>query len=129
MKKIELFDTVLNRVCEVCMVRPQDVIEGRKFEAVVDARLLAVQYLRRIGLSNDDIALIILKKKHDDMGYYPSDSEWKSKSKAIAKMFNSYSERCMQSYSFCLISKGVKDFCTDLYSERYVHGMKNPPTK
>lgn len=71
MKKSEIFDRLLDKVCEVCEVRLGNIINGSKLQAVVDARMLAVQYLRRIGLTNDDIALIVMRKAKGDMTWCP----------------------------------------------------------
>lgn len=126
MRKTEMFEILLAKVCELCDVRSSDVLNYCKIQSVVDARLLLVQYLRRIGLSNDDIALIFIRAaKGKD--YYPGIDEWKRKAKGIDKMFNSYSSRCLQSYAFCIISKDIKEFCHNQYRDMYVVGMKKLP--
>lgn len=56
MKKSELYNIILNEVCEVCEVRRTTVVSSSKMQAVVDARILAVQYLRRAGMSFEEIA-------------------------------------------------------------------------
>ena len=86
-----MFDIILNKVCEVCEVAESSVIGGSRMQSVVDARVLCVQYLRRIGLSNDDISLIVLRNTSGD----PTQDEIKKKSKSIDKMFKSYSDRCL----------------------------------
>lgn len=120
MKKSEMFDLMIDEVCQVCEVRKEDVISGRKLQAVVEARVLAVQYLRRIGFSNDDIATIILRKKMSDPYYYPEIEEIKSKAKGIEKMFSSYSEHCLQSKAFCILSQDIKEFCTKQFQHDYI---------
>lgn len=120
MKKSEMFDLMMDEVCQVCEVRKEDVISGRKLQAVVEARVLAVQYLRRIGFSNDDIATIILRKKMSDPYYYPEIEEIKSKAKGIEKMFSSYSEHCLQSKAFCILSQDIKEFCTKQFQHDYI---------
>lgn len=62
MKKSEVFDEMLEKVCEVCEVTAEHILNDSRIPAVVDARILLVQYLERAGLSNDDVALIVLKK-------------------------------------------------------------------
>ena len=115
-----MFDLMMDEVCQVCEVRKEDVISGRKLQAVVEARVLAVQYLRRIGFSNDDIATIILRKKMSDPYYYPEIEEIKSKAKGIEKMFSSYSEHCLQSKAFCILSQDIKEFCTKQFQHDYI---------
>lgn len=127
MKKSEIFDLVLGKVCEVAEVRTDSVLSPCRLQAVVDARVLAVQYLRRIGLTNDDIALIVLRKRAGDMTLCPPMDEIKAKAKGIDKMFSSYSERCLQSYAFCLMSVEIKRFCRETYGELYLQGMKELP--
>lgn len=105
MKKSEMFDILVNKVCDVCEVRLDALINGSKLQSVVDARVLAVQYLRRIGLTNDDISLIIMRRKQGDLTLCPPIQEVKKKSKGIQKMFDSYSQRCLDSYAFnCKVS-------------------------
>lgn len=38
MKKSEMYNLVMDKVCEICEVRRYTVINGRKMQAVVDAR-------------------------------------------------------------------------------------------
>lgn len=127
MKKSEIFDTLLDKVCEVCEVRKDCVINGSKLQAVVDARILAVQYLRRIGLSSDDIALVVMREAAADMLLCPPLGELKKKAKSIDKLFNTYSSRCLSSYAFCLMSKEISEFCRSKYEEHYLSWMKSLP--
>lgn len=120
MKRSEIFDTVIGKVAEVCEVNVDDIISGSKIQSVVDARVITVQYLRRAGLSNDDIAEIVLKK----LGITPTVDAVKRKAKGVDKMFCSYSNRCLQSFAFCLMSKDIKAFCRETYKDMYIHGMK-----
>lgn len=129
MKKSEIFNTLIDKVCEVCEVRRDFVVEGRKLQAVVDARILAVQYLRRIGLSSDDIALIVLRESARDLSLCPPLGELKKKAKHIDKLFNAYSARCLNSYAFCLMSREICEFCRDRYEEHYLSWMKQLPSK
>ena len=129
MKKSEIFDRLLAKVCDVCEVRLDTIINGFKLQAVVDARVLSVQYLRRIGLTNDDIALIVMRKIKGDMTWCPPIQEVKKKSKGIQKMFDSYSRRCLESYAFCIMSSEIKDFCREQYKDMYLSWMKQLPTK
>lgn len=125
MKKSEMCDLVLAKVSEVCEVNKESIIQGSRLQAVVDARVLAVQYLRRIGLSADDIATYALTRKN--LGEPPTLEEVKKKSKSIEKMFDSYSRRCLESYAFCLMSKDIKDWCKEKYKDYYLSWMKEPP--
>ncbi|MCQ2147321.1 MAG: hypothetical protein MJZ16_07380 [Bacteroidales bacterium] len=127
MKKSEMFSIVLGKVAEVCEVREESIINGSKMQAVVDARILAVQYLRRIGLTNDDIALIIYRISSGDMNACPTMSDLKKKARNIDRLFCSYSQRCLESYAFCLMSKEIKEFCHEKYSEHYLGWMKDLP--
>ena len=129
MKKSEMYNLVVDKVCEICEVRRDTVINGRKMQAVVDARILIVQYLKRIGLSSDDIALLILRELAGDSFLCPPLSELKKKAKAVDKIFNFYSSRCLESYSFCLMSVDVKEWCRNRYKEYYIYGMKELPPK
>lgn len=129
MKKSEMFNQLIDKVCDVCEVRRDLVIDGRKMQAVVDARILAVQYLKRIGLSSDDIALIVLREIAKDPTLCPPMDELKRKAKGVDNMFNSYSARCLESYSFCLMSSDVKEWCRERYKEYYMYGMKELPPK
>lgn len=114
MKKSELFDGILAKVCEVCEVDYDAVIGGSKAQYIVDARCLAIQYLRRAGLSSDEIALIILRKTS---GVEPDATAIKKKAKAMDNLFKSYTERCLQSKVFCLLSKHINEWCVETYKE------------
>ena len=129
MKKSEIFDTLLSEVCDVCEVPEELVINGSRIQSVVDARILMVQYARRIGLSNDEIALIVMRKSSGNPMLCPSESEIKTKAKGIDKIFRSYSDRCLQSYAFCLMSADIKKVCRDKYEDIYLVGMKPLPPK
>ena len=117
MTKIEIFDIILNEVCHTCNVLPESVISGVKFQPIVDARYLTVQYLRRIGFSNDEIALTVMRKQRGDMNYRPSIEELKKKVKGVGKMFDAYSERCLQSVMFRIFSKDLTAFCRETFDE------------
>lgn len=119
----------MDKVCEISEVRRDCLVNGTKLQAVVDARMLVVQYLRRIGLSNDDIALLVLRELSGDHDLCPALSDLKRKAKAIDKIFKNYSDRCLQSYAFCLMSRDIKDFCRTTYQEYYLSWMKELPTK
>lgn len=125
MKKSEIFAILLDKVAEVCEVKPERIISGVKLQAVVDARVLVIQYLRRIGLSSDDIALVALKSQ----GIEPTDiKEIKRKAKNVDKLFNMYSSRCLQSYDFCLMSKEISQWCREQYQTLYFEpDMKQLP--
>lgn len=45
MKKSEMFDILMNKVCETCEVHSDLLINGSKLQAIVDARLLLVHYV------------------------------------------------------------------------------------
>lgn len=123
MKKSEMFDIILDEVSEVCEVSKESIIKGVKIQAVVDARMLCVQYLKRIGLSSDDIALITLRRQGKD----PTLEEIRSKAKSVDKQFDTYSQRCVESYSFCLMSRDISLFCREQYNILFVDGMKKLP--
>lgn len=127
MRKSEIYDTLLQKVSEVCEVNKSMIINGSRLKSVVDARVLAVQYLVRIGLSYDDIALITLRRIAGNPGYFPSLSEIKKKARSVQTMFCAYSSHCMQSYAFCLMSKEIKEFCISEYKTLYLAGMKGVP--
>lgn len=120
MKKSEMFSVLIDKVCEVCEVQREDIINGCKIQSVVDARVLLVQYLRRTGLSSDEIAEIVLRNR----GQSPTVQEVKKKAKGIDKLYYSYLDRVEQSFAFGLMAVEIKRFCRDYYGEQYVPGMK-----
>lgn len=97
MRRSEIYDDLMDHVCEICEVRRELVVGDRKLQAVFDARLLAVQYLRRLGMSNDDIALLVLREQAGDPTYMPLITDIRKKARSVARMFSSYSERCRHS--------------------------------
>lgn len=129
MKKSEMFDLLADKVSEVCQVRLDTIINGCKLQSVVDARMLLVQYARRAGLSNDDIALIVLRKIQGDDTYCPPLEVLKNKAKGIDRMFSQYSTRCMQSYMFGLMSIEIRNYFRETYIDFYQIGMKSLPIR
>lgn len=127
MKPSEIFDILLNKVCEECEVSLNDVINDVKVQSVVEARILAVYFLHRIGFSNDDIAVVVLRKKRGDMSYLPSMEEIKHKAKSVDKMWRAYCDKhdnptC---WKFNLAEKDIRKFCHDTYKELFMDGMKS----
>lgn len=111
MKKSEIFDVVLAMVCEECEVSATDVVEGVKDQTVVDARLLLVQYTRRIGLSNNEIARIVLQRRGEEI----NQEAVRRKAKCVDKMFKNYSDRCLQCRAFVLMSREINRLCTEVF--------------
>lgn len=123
MKKSEMFDILADKVCEICEVSKEDILNCCRRQSVVEARILLVQYLRRIGFSNDNIAEIVLMETNQPV----SDSIVKQKAKGVQKMFDAYSTHFLNSYAFCILSKDIKKFCHETYKDMYMHGMKSLP--
>ena len=42
MKKSEIYSEIIDKVCDICEVRRESMINGVRFESVVDARVLAM---------------------------------------------------------------------------------------
>lgn len=125
MKKSEIFNLVIDEVCEECEVRRDCVIDGNRMQSVVDARILAVQYLRRLGLSSDDIALFVLREIDGDPTLCPDIKDLKSKARSVNKMFNSYSARCLESASFRSMSLDIKHFFLNEHGDLCVSWPKD----
>lgn len=117
MRKSEIFDIVLAEVCKECEVPKTEVIGCSKVQTFVEARVLAVQYLHRLGLSYDDIALVVLRECAGNMALVPNVNEWKSKSRAVAKLFSSYTERCLESKAFRGHSTHLQAYCSEVFKE------------
>lgn len=58
MRKSEIYDDVVNDVCEICEVSRDSLLSESRLQPLVDARILVVQYLRRLGFGFDEILLI-----------------------------------------------------------------------
>lgn len=114
MKKSELFDAVLGKVCDVCEVEEDALLSSCKNQDLVDARMLLVHYLKKLGLSNDEIAKIYLCRSVGTTGLLPTTVAVKSKSKSIDRLFNSYVERCRESMIFGLMSSDVRTYCDEI---------------
>lgn len=119
MKKSEQFDLLIDAVCRECEVSRESLINDSKLQAVVEARTLAVHYLKRIGLTNDTIALIVLRKQAGDMSLMPTLHQIKMKAKSVAQMDEGYYERKRAPYpqSYELMEKEIKAFCHTKYKE------------
>lgn len=125
MKKSELYNIILDEVCEVCEVRRTTVVSSSKMQAVVDARILAVQYLRRAGMSFEEIALYVMREASGDAAYCPAVKDLRSKAKGIRKLFGSYTFRCYDSMMFQMLSRTIQADLKSIYelstnpSQRY----------
>ena len=117
MTKTEMFDAILDEVCQVCEVKKECILDGTRIQSVVDARILSIQYIRRLGLSNDDIALIVMREVAGDATLCPDMKTLKQKAKGIDKAFKNYSDRCLQSKAFRLMSYEINQFCNERFSE------------
>lgn len=121
MKKSQMFNIILEQVCELCEVDAEGVLGGCKQQSYVDARILCVQYVRRLGMTCDEIATIVIRLLKDDMTYKPTPEEIRGKSRGVEKMFNGYSTRCLQSRAFVLMSTSLKKFCDEHFWQDYIH--------
>lgn len=93
MKKSEVFDIILDKVSEVCEVDENAIIHCEKLQPVVDARILVVHYLRKLGFTNDDVALCVLRKLEGDNKYLPPIEIIRKKAKGVSKMFYAFHAR------------------------------------
>lgn len=108
MKKSEIYSEIIDKVCDICEVRRESMINGVRFESVVDARVLAIQAMRRVGLTNEDIALYFHREKQGDNLAVLSRTELKSKARGIQKSYVSYTQRCdTRGIAFCQLSIDV----------------------
>lgn len=105
----------MNKVCEVCEVCSADIINGRRTQDVVDARMLLVQYLRKGGLSNDDIAAIFIRKVTGNR--LPPLDAVKRKAKNIDRLYNEYYYRKNESRIFSMMSDEINEFCREFYNQ------------
>ena len=113
MKKSDIFNMVLDKVVEVCEVRKESILNRLKVNSVVDARILLVYILRRLGLTNDDIALVILRTT---LGRVPDLEEIKIKAKNVNKLFMMYSDR-YQSFAFRQMAKELCEYAKGIESD------------
>lgn len=100
MKKSEVFDIILDKVSDICEVNSDAIINCDKLQSVVDARILVVHYLRKLGFSNDDVALCVLRKLKGDNHYFPPTDIIRSKAKGVSKMFYAFPIRWETSKMF-----------------------------
>lgn len=115
MKKSEIFKIILEEVSEICEVRTETILGPSKYTSVVDSRILTVQYARRLGLTNEDIALYVLRMNAGDMKYNPTEKELRTKAKTVDNIFRSYSDRCLQSRAFVLMSCDMNKFIKEKF--------------
>ena len=115
MKKSELFDRIIDKVCEVCEVRRATMMSQSKIQAIVDARILGVQYLRRTGMSFEEIALYVMRESAGDSELCPPISEVRKKAKGMRRLFGSYTFRCYESKMFQMLSRAILTDLKDLY--------------
>lgn len=123
MKKSEIFDIILNEVVDVCEVTAEDVLNVKRTQSAVDARVLVVQYCRKAGLSNDDIAKIVLRKTDGCL----DDQYVLYKSKGVERMYYSYLDRMRESYAFGLMDDEICEYLKTKYGDIFKSGMKKLP--
>ena len=109
MTKKDIFDRIIDVVCECSCVDRARLISGDKERDVVDARVLAVQYLWRAGFSYDEIAVFVEDERHPEIKHISADESVKKRAKNFDKIRRAYNDRCYQSISFCIISKHVSE--------------------
>lgn len=124
MNKFEIFDTLVDEVCKECFVKKEDILFDAKDKDTVEARILVVQYLRRIGFSNREIAAIVLKKQSGDDMYTPDKEEIRKKTKSVDKMVKAYSDKCFNNASFCFMSEDIAKFCSRTFDTMYLSWMR-----
>lgn len=117
MKPTECFDILADKVSEICEVRKEDIINCCKSQNAINGRVLLVQYLRRLGFSNQDIARIVLIKSKKFLNITPSEKDIKKKAKCVNSIFSSYSQYCLDSKLFVSMSRDVHSFCQNLEKE------------
>lgn len=100
MKKSEIFDAIQVNVAKICEVDFDEFTSGVQSHDVVDARIICVQFLWRVGFSNEEIALFVLTHNRGMTGLTTSSPEVKSKAKHINKLLNSYNQRCKDAFTF-----------------------------
>lgn len=96
MKKSEYFNIIVDAVCDECEVQRDSVIKGTRLQSVVDARILCIQAMRRVGMTNEDIALCVHRERTGDKTACLDLHELKSRARGMQKSFVAYTERCSQ---------------------------------
>lgn len=107
MKKSEYFNIIMDAVCEECEIRRDSVIKGTRLQSVVDARILCIQAMRRVGLTNEDIALCVHRERTGDTDACLDVSELKSRARGLQKSFVAYTERCDESHGRVFIGHAI----------------------
>lgn len=115
MDKYDAFDLVLDKAADVCHVRKEDIINGSTLHCVYEARVLVVQFLRRYGLTYDDISTIVLRRLNPDPDYFPTIKEVRTKSKSISRLWSRYNDCCMNSKIFVAIATDINDYCRETF--------------
>lgn len=107
MKKSEYFNIILDAVCEECEISRATVIKGTRLQSVVDARILAIQAMRRVGMTNEDIALCVHRERIGDKDAILEVPELKSRARGLQKSFVAYTERCDSAQGQVFISHAI----------------------
>lgn len=117
MKKSEIFDAIQREVVEICEIDFDEFTSGVKGHDVVDARIICVQFLWRVGFSNEEIALFVLSRNRGMTGLTTSSPEVKSKAKHINKLLNSYNQRCKDAFTFRKLATKMNKFVIEFMRE------------
>ena len=102
---------LLNKAAELCECPVSWILEDSKINAAIDAKYLVVQYMRRLGYSNDDVALAVCLAR----GKEPEPNEIRAKAKYVCKIFRDYSERCNNNRQFVSVSEQMSEFCHEAF--------------
>ncbi len=102
---------MLNKAAELCECPVSWILEDSKINAAIDARYLVVQYMRRLGYSNDDVALAVYLARGQEL----EPKEIRSKAKYVCKIFRDYSERCNNNKQFIKTSQQMAEYCHEAF--------------
>lgn len=116
MTKAEIFHDIVDYTCEVCNVSKERILNSRDQDAV-NAKIMATQYLIRLGYTPDEIARLVLQQGGDKD---PSPAAIKSRAKSINRHFRDYSGCCIRSSMFCTVSEGIAKYCSEKYKTMYL---------
>lgn len=111
MKRSEIFIRFAEAVCLACEVHFPNLLNGNKFQPVVDARTILIHELKKFGFSNHDIAVVSLRITHGNMHYdphyIPDECQLKSKSKNIERQNRMYADQFDTNDLFRILAKNV----------------------
>lgn len=116
MKKSEIFNLILDITSDVCEVKRTSILcSDCRLQPVVDARCIALHFLHKVGLSDDDIAFLSLRESTGIE--WPDWKDISNKGRSYESLRKTYDDK-MSSFAFREMVKSMKGKYKEIIEHR-----------